>query len=620
MFIDVACEMMSGSFLKLRPLGRGRGGSFRSGNGGGGGGGAPPTMASPPPGEDGVPWLSAALLALTTWVVATPWARRGLRFWLGVAPIISSYAGIWVGTVAAPVELRAERFTTNHELQAPRALRLVQCMAGGYIKMGQVLSNRADVLPDPYVRAFSTLQDAVPPRPWAALARTLPRDAPALTAELEWVDETALGAASTGQVHRARLRNGSDVVLKLQYREAREFFGHDLGNVARLARLALPAMSPVVSEVRRRFQLEFDYAREARDMLECRRRCVEPRIVIPSPYLELTTERVLVMERLPGEKLLQSISKRFIEAVGEGGFAAARAQALGRPMPTNVRTPSLVQRARAAPKLWWLRRQTRGQLELLLRTLGHQIFVDGVFHADPHPGNVLLLPDGRLGLIDFGQCVRLTSRQRLLLARLILALADAPAAALTLPDPEYRPERCVERRRGRAAALDTARTVRGNAKGDCKGDDTRDHNGDHTGDEQGDAHAQAAAVEAARLRVAHAAADLGFETRHNSAAGLAATAGFFFDRDLPPDTWSNGKPRSPAQALKALDTYDQLVTVPSEFILAARVSLLMRGSSQLMAQKSVSTAAAWRADAQRVVDELETISQDELETSERESS
>ena len=116
MFIDVACEMMSGSFLKLRPLGRGRGGSFRSGNGGGGGGGAPPTMASPPPGEDGVPWLSAALLALTTWVVATPWARRGLRFWLGVAPIISSYAGIWVGTVAAPVELRAERFTTNHEL------------------------------------------------------------------------------------------------------------------------------------------------------------------------------------------------------------------------------------------------------------------------------------------------------------------------------------------------------------------------------------------------------------------------------------------------------------------------------------------------------------------------
>jgi aarF domain-containing kinase len=611
---------MSGSFLKLRPLGRGRGGSFRSGNGGGGGGGAPPMMASPPPGEDGVPWLSAALLALTTWVVATPWARRGLRFWLGVAPIISSYAGIWVGTVAAPVELRAERFTTNHELQAPRALRLVQCMAGGYIKMGQVLSNRADVLPDPYVRAFSTLQDAVPPRPWAALARTLPRDAPALAAELAWVDEMALGAASTGQVHRARLRNGSDVVLKLQYREAREFFGHDLGNVARLARLALPAMSPVVSEVRRRFQLEFDYAREARDMLECRRRCVEPRIVIPSPYLELTTERVLVMERLPGEKLLQSISKRFIEAVGEGGFAAARAQALGRPMPTNVRTPPLVQRARAAPKLWWLRRQTRGQLELLLRTLGHQIFIDGVFHADPHPGNVLLLPDGRLGLIDFGQCVRLTSRQRLLLARLILALADAPAAALTLPDPEYRPERCVERRRGRAAALDTARTVRGDAKGDCKGDDTRDHNGEHTGDEQGDAHAQAAAVEAARLRVAHAAADLGFETRHNSAAGLAATAGFFFDRDLPPDTWSNGKPRSPAQALKALDTYDQLVTVPSEFILAARVSLLMRGSSQLMAQKSVSTAAAWRADAQRVVDELETISQDERETSERESS
>ena len=525
---------------------------------GGGRGGRPTSSMPPPPSAPPPPssWLGVALLTLAAWATATPWARRGVRFWLGVAPILSSYGGIMLTTVARSPELRAERLSANHERQAPRALRLVQHLAGGYVKMGQVLSNRADVLPEPFVRAFGTLQDDMPPRAWASLAASLPKDAPSLLEELEWVDEEALGAASTGQVHRARLRDGSDVVLKLQYREARAFFGHDLGNVARLARLALPAMCPVVKEVRRRFQGEFDYAREARDMLEVQRRNADGRIVVPTPRLELTTTRVLVMEYLAGDKLLSSIRARFIEAVGEGGYTHAKAAAMGVPPPSGSAAPSRARQLRAAPSLWLLRRQTRLRLRLLLRTLGTQIFEHGLFHADPHPGNVLLLADGRLGLIDYGQTVRLSPEQRLRLARLMLALADAPPAALAL-----------------------------------------------TGSVTADADAADIAVQAAQRRVAAAATDLGFVTRRNSDAGLAATASFFFDRDPPPDTRS-GKRRSPAQTLKALDRFDKLVTIPSEFILAARVSLLMRGSSQLMAQQSVSTATAWRAQAQRVVDEL----------------
>ena len=79
-----------------------------------------------------------------------------------------------------------------------------------------MLSNRADVLPEPYVRAFGTLQDDVPPRSWARMRRQLRREAPAVLEAVEWVDEAALGAASTGQAHLARLADGSTVVLKLQ--------------------------------------------------------------------------------------------------------------------------------------------------------------------------------------------------------------------------------------------------------------------------------------------------------------------------------------------------------------------------------------------------------------------
>ena len=180
-----------------------------------GAGGAPP---SPPPpfrilsfgDEDQPPRVASAILASAIlFAVAVPWARRGIRFWLGVFPILLSYLFLFLRTRNTTDDARALRFAALHDAMAPKALKIITGLSGGYVKMGQVLANRADTLPAAYVRAFGTLHSSVPPRPWSRMERSLRRDAPALAGALREVNETALGAASTGQAHLATLRDGS---------------------------------------------------------------------------------------------------------------------------------------------------------------------------------------------------------------------------------------------------------------------------------------------------------------------------------------------------------------------------------------------------------------------------
>ncbi len=149
------------------------------------------------------------------------------------------------------------------------------------------------------------------------------------------------------------------------------------------------------------------------------------------------------MEHLPGPTLLASVRGQIIRSLGQDGYTYLRAKKMGVPPPLGAKPPSRARMVVASPRLWLLRRRTRRHLRLLIDTLGAQVtaaptstkgelpqhspdpnpnatppapappqlFRDGFFHADPHPGNVLLLPDGRLGLIDFGQCKRLTDEQ-----------------------------------------------------------------------------------------------------------------------------------------------------------------------------------------------------------------
>lgn len=275
-------------------------------------------------GDSGPPRVPSLPLLCLLLLLSMRWARRGLRFWLGVAPILLSYCWLLASLKLskAPAAERAARMMALHESCAPRALSLATSLAGGYIKMGQVLSNRADLLPSPYLSAFASLQDDCPPRAWRQMEAALRADAPSLYNQLANVTTQPLGAASTGQAHLATLRNGSVVVLKLQYADARNSFGADLGNVGRLAALALPAMVPVVGEVRRRFRNEFDYEREGRDMQEMGAAIAsrEGGIVAPVPLLGLTTRRTLAMEYLEGEKLLTAVQRKYKTCLGEAGY------------------------------------------------------------------------------------------------------------------------------------------------------------------------------------------------------------------------------------------------------------------------------------------------------------
>jgi ubiquinone biosynthesis protein len=262
-----------------------------------------------------------------------------------------------------------------------------------FVKLGQVLSTRRDVLPAEFVDELSRLQDHATPAPWDEVEQVL-------TAELgRPVDEVfvhferrPLAAASVAQVHLATLPDRTEVVVKVQRPGVARVVERDLDLVARLAgglhREARWARNLGVRDLAQGFAVamreELDFLIEADNMTAvaaAAHRAADGGVRLPVPHRELCTRRVLVMERLGGTPL----------GAAEGRLAEAG-----------------VDRHALAKEL----------LDAVLR----QIVLDGVFHADPHPGNVLVLDGGGLGLLDFGSVGRLDVSLRQSLQRLLLAL------------------------------------------------------------------------------------------------------------------------------------------------------------------------------------------------------
>ncbi len=246
--------------------------------------------------------------------------------------------------------------------------RLATGMGGAFVKLGQVLGARADVMPPSLVGELRGLHDNVPPRPFAKLKghieRELGRPLDEVFAE---VDETPLAAASLAQVHRARLTNGDDVVIKIQYPEARKLFPGDLGSLRRAVRmlrwlnkkLDLRALAGELAEF---VCLELDFAREA-DSTDRIRAAFDGNstVLVPKVYRELSTDRLLVLEFLEGTGVTQH------EQLRAAGVDLRRAA------------------------------------ETIADLYCEMIFEHGFFHGDPHPGNLLVHPDGKtIVLLDFG--------------------------------------------------------------------------------------------------------------------------------------------------------------------------------------------------------------------------
>lgn len=327
-----------------------------------------------------------------------------------------------------PLSARTRAAFRRRPAEQAREVRLALQEAGvTFVKLGQVLSTRPDLLPAPYVQELSQLQQQVAPAPWPAIRLVLETE---LEGPLEQIfahfDEQPLAAASIGQVHRAALKNGQRVVVKVQRPGIRPVVERDLDIAERLGQtletrtdwgrtMGTAALTASFADALRE---ELDFTVEARNMTALERAiATHPpglRLTVPQHQAELTTPRVLVMQELDGVTLSD---------------AAAVA---------SLTSP---QRAHAAQQLF----------SSILR----QITVDGVFHADPHPGNLMLLRDGTLGLIDLGSVGRIDRELQAGLQQIILAVEYAEPQQLTdaliqtLGRPEHLDETRLKRALGR---------------------------------------------------------------------------------------------------------------------------------------------------------------------------
>jgi ubiquinone biosynthesis protein len=278
----------------------------------------------------------------------------------------------------------------------PEHVRLAAEELGAtFIKLGQLLSTRADLLPPDYQEELARLQDAAPAEPWPAIETVLIEElGPDRAVE---VDPVPLAAASIGQAHAGVLRGGTEVVVKVRRPGVVELVDIDLALLERVARRLSHGwfahagydIVGLVHQFSTTLQAELDYVAEAGNARRFAANFAGDRAVhIPSVVDELSTARVLTLERIRGVKVNDL-----------PGLAAAG-----------------IDRAALA------RRAARVTLQMVFR--------DGFFHADPHPGNFFIEPDGRLGIIDFGMVGTVDDATRVQLLALLAAVASGNSDAV----------------------------------------------------------------------------------------------------------------------------------------------------------------------------------------------
>jgi ubiquinone biosynthesis protein len=287
-----------------------------------------------------------------------------------------------------------------HGVAAREIKRIALSLAGAFTKAAQILGARADFLPAPFIDELSQFHDAVPPRPFETLAPLVERDlGRPLDEVFASIEREALAAASLAQVHRATLHDGSRVAVKIRYPEIGRIIPLDLGMLRRIVGLIQRLQGRVdlralVTEVTRFIELELDFPREVRSTERLAKTLADlPDVVVPRVYHELCGENVIVLEYLEGIQV--------------------------------ARTAALVAAGHALPEV----ARKIGAL------YGSMIFERDFFHGDPHPGNLLVLPDGRIGLLDFGLCKELPPGFASRVAQMMVsAMIGDSASALAAAD------------------------------------------------------------------------------------------------------------------------------------------------------------------------------------------
>jgi ubiquinone biosynthesis protein len=261
-----------------------------------------------------------------------------------------------------------------------------------FIKLGQVMSTRADLLPPAYLEALSRLQDDIDPFPFADVQRIVEEElGTRISKAFSSFDERPIGAASLGQVHRAALRDGRPVAVKVQRPGITETIEKDLEALEEIAGILGKRteagrqydLTGMVSEFRTSITAELDYLNEAENLRLIGANLEEfPLILVPQPIEGYTSKRVLTMDYVSGIKVTE-ISPLVKLDLERDVFAGT-----------------------------------------LVRAYLKQILLDGLFHADPHPGNVLITEGPKLALIDLGMVGRLSPQMQDRLLKLLIAVSD----------------------------------------------------------------------------------------------------------------------------------------------------------------------------------------------------
>ena len=299
---------------------------------------------------------------------------------------------------APPTPPQASELTSDIEKLGPT-----------FIKLGQLISTRADFVPAAYMDALARLQDDVKPFPYEQVEAILGVELGVRVSKaFTEFEREPIAGASLGQVHRAVLRSGRPVAVKVQRPGIREQVAEDLAAMQEIAEFVDAhteigkrfEFGMLVEELRKSLIRELDYRIEAENLRSFHERLRSfERIVIPEPVDDYTTGRVLTMDYIAGRKItkIHPVARLDVD-----GSALA---------------------------------------EELFRAYLQQILVDGVFHADPHPGNVFLTDDHRIALIDLGMVARIAPRMQQHIMKLLLAISegrsdDAAEVAMKMGEPK----------------------------------------------------------------------------------------------------------------------------------------------------------------------------------------
>lgn len=326
-------------------------------------------------------------------------SRRHLHRYRQIARILAKHGWGWMVSRIGLAEHIGMHHDLTERVGAPAHVReILEELGPTFIKLGQILSTRPDLIPETYIAELSKLQDTAPTVSFSEIREVIEDDFGVSIEHLyEWFDKEPLAAASLAQVHRAKMLDGTPVIVKIQRPQIREQVETDLEIMYRRSqfveqhweRARTYGVMDLVDEFAITIREELDYTREARNTERLRDSLSDEKHVdVPRVYWQLTTTRVLTLQQIEGVKITD-------------------------PSVSDIPGVDLKELSKwLASAFFW------------------QVFVDGFFHADPHPGNVLVTCDGNIALLDCGQVGRLDSENRAGSVRMLMAFEQQDARVL----------------------------------------------------------------------------------------------------------------------------------------------------------------------------------------------